>query len=110
MGDKKILKIFPSNLFKDEALKSLLVSLTDEDKVKPFECVGTREEIKIALYLSTEEARNEKLPELLKFAKEKILANENDLEKRVEKILRHWGDNNLDEEFKTLLKEYDQNI
>lgn len=45
----KITKIFPYNLYENEKLKPIIRSLTSKYEIKPFECVGTKEEIKIAL-------------------------------------------------------------
>jgi len=46
---EKNISIFGKDLLKDESLKPLLNSLISEIEVKPFECVGTREELKVAL-------------------------------------------------------------
>lgn len=45
----KTIDIFGKNLLEDESLKPMLNSLISETEVKPFECVGTREELKVAL-------------------------------------------------------------
>ena len=49
VGPKRIERIFLHNLYEDERLINLLDSLISEDRVKPFECVGTPEEVKEAL-------------------------------------------------------------
>src|SRR5262249_36602289 len=47
---EKIQKIFPENLFEKESLVPILQSLIDPQIVRPFECVGTREEMIVGLY------------------------------------------------------------
>ncbi len=67
--------IFGKDLLADPAVKPILTALTDENQIKPFECVGTREEIKASL------------------------------ENRTQKILADWGEDKfLNELQKTLLK------
>jgi len=100
---KRILQVFPGNLYKDESLFPLLDSLVSPEKVKPFECVGTREELKIGLYLSMK--KNIKQPILLAMAREKYLSKEKNWEKRTEKVLNNWDkNNNLSPYFQNILK------
>ena len=64
MGDDKLKTIFGKELFDDAALKPVFNELTGVADVKPFECVGTSDEVNAALsYI----ARNNKatLPVLL---------------------------------------------
>jgi len=105
LGPKNILKIFPKNIFDDASLESLLLDLTLDERIKPFECVGTKEELKIALYLSIKKYKQSKLPVLLKIAKKHILAKESNLAKRATKLLNDWDTNNyLPKDFEKLLK------
>lgn len=72
------IKIFGKDLLEDKKLDPILNSLVDENKVKPFECVGTRHELKVALGLDKDEA---------------ILSSLN-------------SDNNLPERYQEILKKY----
>ena len=45
--------IFGSNLYEDKSLLELLLSLIGKTKTKPFECVGTPEEVILGLYLAS---------------------------------------------------------
>ncbi len=97
-----IMKVFPKNLFEDKKLSPILEALVSEEKVKPFECVGTREEIKVALFLSS---KSKNLPPLLDLAKKRFLITEVGLEKRAKKILNNWGQkNNLNTKFERMLR------
>ena len=57
--------IFGTNLFENETLISVLKELTGESEVKPFECVGTRKEVCIALCEACK--HYETLPPLLQY-------------------------------------------
>ncbi|MFA6918579.1 MAG: UDP-N-acetylmuramoyl-L-alanine--D-glutamate ligase [Patescibacteria group bacterium] len=77
----KVIKIFGKNLYADELLLPLYQDLIGEGKMKPFECVGTFEEIKLAMRLASPKFKSDyviknlntkivqsgKLEELLKF-------------------------------------------
>jgi UDP-N-acetyl-alpha-D-muramoyl-L-alanyl-L-glutamate epimerase len=62
----KLTQIFGKDLLADEALIPVLRQLTGTEPVKPFDCVGTTEEVVAALYDATNH-RNEELPVLLKY-------------------------------------------
>lgn len=60
-----ITQIFGSNLLNNKTLIPVLKELIGESEVKPFECVGTREEVCIALCEACK--RNHPLPTLLQY-------------------------------------------
>lgn len=71
----KIDLIFGKNLLEDKKLKPILNSLIDDNITKPFECVGTKHELRVALSLEKDE-----------------------------KLLKYWNNkNNLPYEFKKIL-------
>jgi len=49
LPEKQLIKIFGKNLLKDKKLRPLLKSLIGKGKHKPFECVGTYQESRLAL-------------------------------------------------------------
>ncbi len=51
LTEKQLLKIFGKNLLKDKKLLPLLKKLTGERGIKPFECIGTYKESRLALKL-----------------------------------------------------------
>ena len=59
--EKQLVNIFKKNLFKDQALIPLIEQLTGERGFKPFECVGTTKESKVALALSREKKKDHKI-------------------------------------------------
>lgn len=65
---EKLIQIFHHDMLDDEKYKDTLLALISQDFDKPFECVGTKEEIDYALKLSIE--KYSELPLLLKYYKE----------------------------------------
>ncbi len=54
ISKEKLISIFGKNLFEDNNLLPLFKELLGISKIKPFECVGTPEEMQYALYLASE--------------------------------------------------------
>jgi len=65
--EKELIKIFRFNLLDKKELLPLLKELIGEKKVKPFECVGTRKESLVALYLGWKKNQGRKQPFLLSY-------------------------------------------
>ncbi len=59
---EEVVGIFKKNLFEDVVLVPLYKELTGEGEVKPFDCVGTFEENKLALYLAGKQYKDTNLP------------------------------------------------
>lgn len=69
----KTKEIFGKDLLNDESLAPIMEELLQiRDKFKPFECVGTKEEIEYALFLSVLNLKGKNLPKLLEKFKNKI--------------------------------------
>ncbi|MCK9578270.1 hypothetical protein M0R01_02130 [bacterium] len=106
LSKKEILEIFKKDMFEDKGLIKTLQELTDEKKVKPLECVGTRNESIAGLYLSWKinNALNKKQPKLLEYFEKNILPNHKNIEEETKKILENWDKNNfVPEEWKKYL-------
>ena len=87
MGPETLSGIFGKNLLADETLLPALKELCGESEVKPFECVGTREEVCIALCQSMK--RYNTLPALLAyFSRTKLYTEYQTAD--FEKFLHHW--------------------
>jgi hypothetical protein len=75
LDEARLFAIFGSSLFFDAELLPIFLQLIGIDPVKPFECVGTREEVNAALSLGLarqgKENKREELPYLLKVYSEK---------------------------------------
>jgi len=94
INERELLKIFKKNLFDDKKLLPLMQELIGEKKFKPFECVGTKKESLIALYLCFKKYRgltSANLPILLKYFEKNILPKYKNLERKSIKILNSWN-------------------
>ena len=47
LSEEELVKIFSENLLNKESLKDTLPELIDDDKVKPFECVGNMTQVDV---------------------------------------------------------------
>ena len=90
-------------MFEDKELLETFIELTGNGKTKPFECVGTFEEVNFAITKTIKniEEKNQKLPYLLEYYK-----NSYKLHDMTEDITKRFNkENNLTEEQEKLLKE-----
>ena len=101
LSREELIKIFNRDILDDEEMLSLFEQLTGIQDNKPFECVGTREEVNLAIV--TYIRKHEDLPYLYKKYKE----SEYYIYYKDKKIdLLYWNDNNLvPEEYAKKLKE-----
>lgn len=70
VSKEKLIKIFKSDMLDNMEFLDIFKGLVKSDENKPFECVGTKEEINYALSLALE--KEEKLPSLLRYYKENL--------------------------------------
>lgn len=66
LSDEQLNNIFGKNLLDDINLLKYFRELTGIDKVKPFECVGTRDEVNEAINLTIQKYGEKELPVLLR--------------------------------------------
>ena len=93
LTDEKIINIFGENLYQKEELLDTFIELTGNSIHKPFECVGTYEEVNYAISRKIE-SYNENLPFLLEYYKKHFnLVPENNM------LYNYNEENNLPEEF-----------
>lgn len=99
---EKLINIFGEDLYEKESLLKTFLELTGNGENKPFDCVGTFEEVKFALSKTIEniEKENIKLPYLLKYYKNnyKLVDTSDDITKR------YNDENNLDVEQNQILR------
>jgi UDP-N-acetyl-alpha-D-muramoyl-L-alanyl-L-glutamate epimerase len=93
----QLTSIWGSDLFAKEGLQSILDELTGVTEVKSFDCVGTRDEMLVALSLTIKNMnqRSESLPVLLQYAQEKILKNSNELQAKTEELLLRFEEHHF---------------
>ena len=89
-------------MFENKNLLPIFLELTGNARVKPFDCVGTFEEVNYAISLTIDriEKSNEKLPYLLEYYKNNygLVDLKNDITKR------YNNENNLTEEQNAILR------
>ena len=98
----KLVSIFGADMFENKDLLEIFIELTGNGENKPFDCVGTYEEVKFAISKTIEniELRNETLPYLLQYYKNnyKLVDTKDDITKR------YNNENNLNEEQNEILR------
>jgi hypothetical protein len=100
-------RIFGADLFARAEALPVLRELLGFTAHKPFECVGTTEEILVALYLGVQKAKAQDgaLPAVLRHVEAEILPRHPNLPQRVENLLHAWSDqHHLPQEYATVLK------
>ena len=99
---EKIVNIFGKDMFEDKNMEETFIDLIGKGKNKPFECVGTYEEVNCAISKTIKniEEKGEKLPYLLELYKENYK-----IEDISEELLKRYNnENNLSEEQEKILK------
>lgn len=99
LPDEELIKIFGKNMLRNEEYRDLFKGLVYQDFDKPFECVGTKAEINLALYTAAEKRKGDDLPLLLK----EYFENYHDIPRPLDDF---FDENNfVPEKFTGLLKE-----
>lgn len=65
LPDEELIRIFGKNMLEKEEYRDLFNGLVYQDYNKPFECVGTKKEINLALFSAAERRKGQDLPLLL---------------------------------------------
>ena len=99
---EKLVEIFGVDMFEKSDLLNIFLGLTGNGETKPFDCVGTFEEVNFAVSKTIEniEMENNKLPYLLKYYRDnyKLIDTSDDI------TSRYNDDNNLNEEQNDILR------
>lgn len=110
LSEEKMVNIFGENLLNKESLRTVFTELIGKGENKPFDCVGTYDEINYSLCSYIIKCHEkEKMPILLKEYFEVVYKNELQLVEEYitsnkQKLLKSYSDNNLPKEFEKLLK------
>ncbi|QOP45189.1 hypothetical protein [Sulfurimonas paralvinellae] len=98
IDDATLREIFGKDMLDDPELQELFDGLSQSDAVKPFECVGTYDEVNYALSKKYNSYKKEELPYLLK--------NYKPQEMHYNLAVDYDGQNNLPQKFKEVLREH----
>jgi len=77
LKQRELVDIFSKNLLDDLTLRPILDELTGKAEVKPFECVGTTDEVQAALWNAFSKDEKRSLPQLVSYFFESAAANTN---------------------------------
>lgn len=105
LEDNTMNKIFKENMLENTKLQDIFDGLVYPNLDKPFECVGTKDEINLSLAMIVKKCNMEdrKIPELLKEYNVELES----FEDKIKEYSNAWNEeNNLPKEFETLLKAY----
>jgi len=93
IGETEVGRIFRQDLFKKEELLPLMQEMIGKSLTKPFECVGTFKEMRVAFYLALKSAHQKmnELPYLLQVFESQYLPNYCQIEKEASEILLGWN-------------------
>ena len=99
---EKLVNIFGEDLFEKKELLEIFCQLTGNGEVKPFDCVGTFEEVNYAISKTIEniELKGEKLPYLLDYYKN----NYQSVDTSIDITKRYNNENNLTDEQNEILR------
>ena len=67
---EKLVNIFEEDMFENESLLTTFIELTGNGETKPFDCVGTYEEVNFAISKTIENLGDKELPYLLRYYKD----------------------------------------
>lgn len=105
LDEQDMSNIFNTNMLNNNKLKDIFNGLVYPDYDKPFECVGTKEEINLSLAMIVKKYKEQgkELPELLK----DYDVTTQSLKEDINNAIHNWNDeNNLPEEFGKKLRQY----
>ncbi|MFA7298410.1 MAG: hypothetical protein WC010_02070 [Candidatus Absconditabacterales bacterium] len=107
LNDEEVQKIFSQELYENKELTPLYKELLGIDGIKPFECIGTHEEVAYAMYLYYEKIKNNsQISPIMELFKDKILPtlSVNDLLMIEKKLFTTYTDEtNIPTKFQTIL-------
>lgn len=98
LAKEELIDIFGEDLYENKDLLNIFIELLGYSDKKPFECIGTYQEVRLAVSLTITK-RKEELPYLLKYYQ-----NNYPLELNDEMLTSFNEENNLDEHFVKIVK------
>ena len=98
LAEEELIKIFGKNLLDDEKLLTTFIELIGKSTTKPFECVGTIDEVRLAVDIIINNSNE--LPYLLRYYKD----NYSDIKVDYNLLTKYNNDNYIPKELNELIK------
>ncbi len=96
LSSDEMREIFGKDLYENKNLETLFSELLWISWLKPFECVGTNQEVTLAMYYSYKNSNKEYLPYILEIFEKKVLPNfDEKIRINSEKLLFEIDENNI---------------
>lgn len=105
INKKELIKIFGKNLYADKTMLGLYLELLGKKNIKPFDCVGTPEEVEVAMHLAWEHGEYQD-DYIMKYFTKKILPEIKNIEKKKKAVLTSCGPHNIPKEFNHIMKSF----
>ena len=109
LSDEDAQRIFGQELYENKELTTTYKELLGIDGIKPFECVGTNEEVTYAMYLQYEKIKNNpQIPPIMELFKNEVLPklSPNDLINLEKKLFTLYTDEtHIPTKFQAILQE-----
>lgn len=102
LNKEQLLEIFGRNLYEDVALLEELRALLGLKQIKPFECVGTPEETKVAMRRAYRSGTYAHAP-AMKMFEDEVLSHKHDWDILEKEVFAYGNQSNIPEKFRTLL-------
>ena len=103
LSKKELVEIFGQNLFEKEKLLQIYKELLGISEIKPFDCVGTPEEVKVAMCIASEKREYEN-DCVMQFFNQEILPAISDIEELKEQVFKASSEHHIPKEFEEVLK------
>jgi len=100
---KQLIKIFKCNLYQNKKLEPIFQELLGQKKTKPFECVGTPEEMQLALYLASKKSDYQHNFIIKQFTKQ-LLPKIKNIKYLQKKLFKTYNQHNLPKKFQQIIK------
>ncbi|MFA6393537.1 MAG: hypothetical protein WCW25_01545 [Patescibacteria group bacterium] len=100
---KEVKKIFGKNLYADKKLLTLYLELLGEKDLKPFDCVGTPEEVKAAMILALKN-KDFSNDYIIRYFRDKILPEIKNPKALVKKVLNAREGDRAPKKFRSIIK------
>jgi len=102
LSQEKVVNIFGQNLFEKNSLLQTYKELLGTAAIKPFDCVGTPEEVQVAFSLAMQKGYDN--DPVMKYYKEEVLPTISDVEKLKEEVFSVSEKHNIPAEFQGVAK------